>query len=187
MTRKCAVRRGVRPKTSTARREVGGIHEQWVYGMNSYLYFENGTLASIQNDMRKPPDDRIVRRLSHTAVKKRHVLSARSVEAAANALAQNLQPAPRNPQPAKQIRPGKTGRCGTQSSVPGPARKPRLRFPVSASNGGCASFRATDAHAVPGRRGAASGGTCRAGPRIRCRAAQPQNHTAMPRSMNSMA
>ena len=26
-----------------------GVHEQWVYGMNSYLYFENGTLASIQN------------------------------------------------------------------------------------------------------------------------------------------
>ena len=26
-----------------------GVHEQWVYGTNSYLYFENGTLASIQN------------------------------------------------------------------------------------------------------------------------------------------
>ena len=26
-----------------------GVHEQWVYGMSSYLYFENGTLTSIQN------------------------------------------------------------------------------------------------------------------------------------------
>jgi len=26
-----------------------GVHEQWVYGMSSYLYFENGILTSIQN------------------------------------------------------------------------------------------------------------------------------------------
>ncbi|MEI8273408.1 MAG: hypothetical protein WCG08_12365 [Paludibacter sp.] len=26
-----------------------GVHEQWVYGSNSYLYFQNGVLSSIQN------------------------------------------------------------------------------------------------------------------------------------------
>lgn len=26
-----------------------GVHEQWVYGGNNYLYFENGVLSSIQN------------------------------------------------------------------------------------------------------------------------------------------
>lgn len=26
-----------------------GVHEQWVYGLSSYLYFENGVLSSIQN------------------------------------------------------------------------------------------------------------------------------------------
>lgn len=26
-----------------------GIHEQWVYGMGQYLYFENGKLTTIQN------------------------------------------------------------------------------------------------------------------------------------------
>ena len=26
-----------------------GVHEQWVYGLSSYLYFENGILSSIQN------------------------------------------------------------------------------------------------------------------------------------------
>lgn len=26
-----------------------GVHEQWVYGLGSYLYFENGILSSIQN------------------------------------------------------------------------------------------------------------------------------------------
>ena len=26
-----------------------GVHEQWVYGSSSYLYFENGVLSSIQN------------------------------------------------------------------------------------------------------------------------------------------
>lgn len=26
-----------------------GVHEQWVYGMSNYLYFENGILTSIQN------------------------------------------------------------------------------------------------------------------------------------------
>lgn len=26
-----------------------GVHEQWVYGMESYLYFENGILTTIQN------------------------------------------------------------------------------------------------------------------------------------------
>lgn len=26
-----------------------GVHEQWVYGVGSYLYFENGVLSSIQN------------------------------------------------------------------------------------------------------------------------------------------
>ena len=26
-----------------------GVHEQWVYGLSSYLYFENGKLTSIQN------------------------------------------------------------------------------------------------------------------------------------------
>lgn len=26
-----------------------GVHEQWVYGLGSYLYFENGKLSSIQN------------------------------------------------------------------------------------------------------------------------------------------
>lgn len=27
---------------------AGGRHEQWVYGGSNYLYFENGTLTSIQ-------------------------------------------------------------------------------------------------------------------------------------------
>lgn len=26
-----------------------GVHEQWVYGVGSYLYFEDGILTSIQN------------------------------------------------------------------------------------------------------------------------------------------
>ena len=26
-----------------------GVHEQWVYGLNSYVYFENGIITSIQN------------------------------------------------------------------------------------------------------------------------------------------
>ena len=26
-----------------------GVHEQWVYGNHSYLYFENGILTTIQN------------------------------------------------------------------------------------------------------------------------------------------
>jgi hypothetical protein len=26
-----------------------GVHEQWVYGSRSYLYFENGVLTAIQN------------------------------------------------------------------------------------------------------------------------------------------
>lgn len=26
-----------------------GVHEQWVYGLGSYLYFENGKLTSIDN------------------------------------------------------------------------------------------------------------------------------------------
>jgi hypothetical protein len=28
---------------------AGGVHEQWVYGDNTYLYFENGKLTTIQN------------------------------------------------------------------------------------------------------------------------------------------
>lgn len=26
-----------------------GVHEQWVYGLGSYLYFENGRLTAIDN------------------------------------------------------------------------------------------------------------------------------------------
>lgn len=32
-------------RTTTAR----GTHEQWVYGLSSYLYFEDGILTAIQN------------------------------------------------------------------------------------------------------------------------------------------
>jgi len=26
-----------------------GVHEQWVYGLGSYVYFENGVITTIQN------------------------------------------------------------------------------------------------------------------------------------------
>jgi len=38
-------------KPESVNRSTGsyGVHEQWVYGGNNYLYFENGVLKSIQN------------------------------------------------------------------------------------------------------------------------------------------
>lgn len=37
------------PKTINKSSGSWGVHEQWVYGSNSYLYFQNGILSSIQN------------------------------------------------------------------------------------------------------------------------------------------
>ena len=45
---KCIMSWG-KPKDINKTIGAWGVHEQWVYGLSSYLYFENGVLSSIQN------------------------------------------------------------------------------------------------------------------------------------------
>ena len=45
---KCIMSWGI-PKDINKTIGAWGVHEQWVYGLSSYLYFENGVLSAIQN------------------------------------------------------------------------------------------------------------------------------------------
>ena len=49
MTKEMCIDAWGKPKSVNKSSGAWGVHEQWVYGLSSYLYFENGKLTSIQN------------------------------------------------------------------------------------------------------------------------------------------
>ncbi len=49
MTKAMCIDAWGKPQSINTSTGAWGVHEQWVYGLSSYLYFENGKLTSIQN------------------------------------------------------------------------------------------------------------------------------------------
>lgn len=49
MTKEQAIAAWGRPKDINTTATANGTHEQWVYGLSTYLYFDNGVLTAAQN------------------------------------------------------------------------------------------------------------------------------------------